>query len=128
MLTPREMDVLSILWKTEEPMTSTDIVNGMESLTQSTVILVLRKLLKDKLVKVVGATRSGKVLSRTFRPTQVSREKLMQQFITCYEQFMNVIPASEMCAAILRTKQEPEQRQKELVRLKSMLDESKDNH
>ena len=41
-LNPRELDVLNILWKSEEAMTSTDIVNEMRGLTQSTVIAVLR--------------------------------------------------------------------------------------
>lgn len=123
MLTSREIDVLNILWGTEEPMTSTDIVNKKGSLTQSTVIAVIRKLLKDKLVKVVGVTHSGKVLSRTFRPTEISKERLIQQFITNYEQFVNIIPTSEMCGVILQLDQEPEQLQKELFRLKGMLEE-----
>lgn len=70
-LNPRELDVLNILWKSEEAMTSTDIVNEMRGLTQSTVIAVLRKLLKDDLVEVCGVTHSGKVLSRTYRPTEM---------------------------------------------------------
>ena len=72
-LNQRELDVLNILWKSEEPMTSTEIVNEMRGLTQSTVIAVLRKLLKDNLVEVCGVTHSGKVLSRTYRPTEASR-------------------------------------------------------
>lgn len=57
MMNPRELDVLDILWKSEEPMMATDIVNagGLDSgLTQSTVTAVLRKLLNAQLVEVVG--------------------------------------------------------------------------
>ena len=53
-LNPRELDVLNILWSTDKEMTSTDIVNEMRGLTQSTVIAVLRKLAKDGFVEVAG--------------------------------------------------------------------------
>ena len=64
-LNPRELDVLNILWSTDKEMTSTDIVNEMRGLTQSTVIAVLRKLAKDGFVEVAGVTHSGKVLRST---------------------------------------------------------------
>ena len=32
-MNPRELDVLNILWKSDEPMTSTDIVNEQKGLT-----------------------------------------------------------------------------------------------
>jgi len=101
MLSVRELDVLNILWKAEKPMTSTDIVNEMRGLTQSTVIAVLRKLLKDKLVEVCGVTHSGKVLSRTFRPTEQSRQELMDNFLKLYGMFYAVVPTEELAARIL---------------------------
>ena len=73
-MNPRELDVLNILWRSDEPMMATDIVNAKLGLTQSTVTAVLRKLLADNLVEVVGITHSGRVLSRTYRPTEASRE------------------------------------------------------
>ena len=120
-LNPRELDVLNILWKTDEAMTSTDIVNEQRGLTQSTVIAVLRKLLKDNLVEVAGVTHSGKVLSRTYRPTAESREVIMNNFATDYANFKNVISKSELCAAILNVDQSPEQMKSELKKLKSIL-------
>ena len=86
-MNPRELDVLNILWKSDEPMTSTDIVNEQKGLTQSTVIAVLRKLLKDELVEVSGVTHSGKVLSRTYRPTEASREIILENFQNDYRNF-----------------------------------------
>ena len=80
MLNPRELDVLNILWKSDQPMMATDIVNAGEGLTQSTVTAVLRKLLRANLVEVAGVTHSGKVLSRTYRPTEASREAILQNF------------------------------------------------
>lgn len=120
-LNQRELDVLNILWKTDEPMTSTDIVNEQRGLTQSTVIAVLRKLLKDDLVEVAGVTHSGKVLSRTYRPTPASRDVIMSNFAGDYASFKNVISKSDLCAAILGIEQSPDQMKAEIAKLKNIL-------
>lgn len=120
-LNPRELDVLNILWKSEEAMTSTDIVNEMRGLTQSTVIAVLRKLLQDELVEVCGVTHSGKVLSRTYRPTETSREVILENFASDYKSFKNVVSKSDICAAILHVDQSPEKMKNELDKLKDII-------
>lgn len=120
-LNQRELDVLNILWKTDDPMTSTDIVNEQRGLTQSTVIAVLRKLLKDDLVEVAGVTHSGKVLSRTYRPTPASRDVIMNNFAGDYASFKNVISKSDLCAAILGIEQSPDQMKAEIAKLKNIL-------
>lgn len=122
-LNPRELDVLNILWKSDEPMTSTDIVNQQRGLTQSTVIAVLRKLLSDELVEVTGVTYSGKVLSRTYRATEKSRKVIMDNFADDYASFKNVVTKSEMCAAILGVEQNPEQLRAEVLKLKEILND-----
>lgn len=96
----RELDVLNILWSTDEPMTAIDIVNRKKELTQSTVTVVLRKLLESGYVQVEGVTHSGKVLSRTYRPTEASRKCILKYFIDLYSMFSNVISYDEMCEAI----------------------------
>lgn len=121
-LNPRELDVLNILWKKkDEALTSTDIVNEQRGLTQSTVIAVLRKLLKDNLVEVAGVTHSGKVLSRTYRPTEESKDVILQHFAEQYAHFQNVVSKSQLCAAVLAIEQEPEQMKKEVTKLKDVL-------
>ena len=50
----RELDILNILWSTDEPMTAIDIVNKRKGFTQSTVTSVLRKLLNAELVQIEG--------------------------------------------------------------------------
>lgn len=120
-MNPRELDVLNILWKTDEPMTSTDIVNEQKGLTQSTVIAVLRKLLKDELVEVAGVTHSGKVLSRTYRPTEASKDLILQNFQNDYRNFCNVIPKSTLCAAILEIDEDTAKSKEEIKKLKSIL-------
>jgi len=120
-LNPRELDVLNILWKSEDAMMATDIVNAGEGLTQSTVTAVLRKLLKDDLVEVVGITHSGRVLSRTYRPTENSREVILQNFTHTYSCFNNIISESTLCAAILTDNKAPDKAKTEIKKLKSLL-------
>ena len=120
-LNQRELDVLNILWKSGDAMTSTDIVNEMKGLTQSTVIAVLRKLLKDEDVEVCGVTHSGKVLSRTYRPTEAYREVILNNFATDYANFQNVISKADICAAILHVEQSPEKMKVELEKLKRII-------
>lgn len=120
---PRELDVLNILWKkSDEALTSTDIVNEQKGLTQSTVIAVLRKLLKDDLVEVSGVTHSGKVLSRTYRPTEKSQKAILNNFKSDYSNFKNIISKADICAAILGIEQNPDQMKTELSKLKVILD------
>ncbi len=122
-MNPRELDVLDILWKSDEPMMATDIVNAKTGLTQSTVTAVLRKLLNENLVEVVGITHSGRVLSRTYRPTEASRDIILQDFTESYNSFSNVINESTLCAAILTGNKTPEKAKAEIKKLKSMLSE-----
>ncbi len=128
-MNPRELDVLNILWKSDEPMMATDIVNARLGLTQSTVTAVLRKLLNENLVEVAGITHSGRVLSRTYRPTENSRDIILQNFTESYNSFSSVIPASALCAAILTSEETPQKAKAEIDKLQSMLDkfEKKNN-
>lgn len=123
MMNPRELDVLNILWKSEEPMMATDIVNAGQGLTQSTVTAVLRKLLHANLVEVVGVTHSGKVLSRTYRPTESSRDIILQDFTESYTCFRDIISKSSLFAALLKTNNDPKEIAQDISELKSMLKE-----
>ncbi len=122
-MNPRELDVLNILWKSEQPMMATDIVNAGEGLTQSTVTAVLRKLLHAKLVEVVGVTHSGKVLSRTYRPTAESRDLILQDFADNYSCFSDIVSKSSLFAALLKKNDDPQAMQKDIAEMKTMIKE-----
>jgi predicted transcriptional regulator len=122
-LNVRELDVLNILWKHDEAMTAIEIVNEKNGLTQSTVTAVLRKLLKAELVEVAGVTHSGKVLSRTYRPTEASKEIILENFTEDYRSFTNVISESSLCAAILKSNDDKAKAKAEIKQLKAMLKE-----
>ncbi len=99
---PREVDILNILLNSSEPMTSMDIVNsGDMQLSQSTVIAVLRKLLHDGYVEVVGVTYAGKVLSRTYVATELARTNIPKYCATLYQPFVAVIGISPLINSIV---------------------------
>jgi len=102
MMSQRELEVLNILWKTREPMTSTNIVEAdiRKSLTQSTVIAVLRKLTNEGYVKVAGVAHSGKVLSRTYVPTEESKAAILDNFIDMYHIVGDVLTVDELIAGL----------------------------
>lgn len=96
MIHPREQEVLNILWKTDKELTSSDIVAAGNRLSQSTVQAVLRKLLKEGLVESVGTTHSGNVLSRTYRPTEKSREKVLELYVESYKSVQHIISRQQL--------------------------------
>jgi hypothetical protein len=78
--------------------------------------------MNEGFVEVSGVTHSGKVLSRTYRPTADSKDRITQDFTSDYANFQNVITKSEMCAAILRVENDdPDQTKAEISRLKEII-------
>ncbi|MDE6516901.1 MAG: MarR family transcriptional regulator [Acetatifactor sp.] len=100
-LNPRELEVLKILHESERALTSTEIVNSGDELTQSTVQAVLRKMLAAELVEVQGVTHSGNVLSRTFGPTAKSKEVLIDKFLEDIRSFHSIIDKVDMLAGMM---------------------------
>lgn len=88
--------MLNILWKENRPMTCSDIVAEKRELTQNTGTAVIRKLLEEGLIEVYGTTYCGRVLGRTYVPTQKSREALIQNIIQQYDWLKDAVPLDEM--------------------------------
>ena len=58
----REIDVLNVLWESDNAMSLADILSARPELIKSTVAATLAKLLKENLVEISGIAYSGKVL------------------------------------------------------------------
>lgn len=100
MIHPRELEILNILWGSDKALTSMDIIEAGKGLSQSTVQAVLRKQLEGGLVEVDGVTHSGNVLSRTYRPTEKSKEVVLQQFVEQYKGISNIVGKDEVIKAL----------------------------
>ncbi|MDL2318326.1 BlaI/MecI/CopY family transcriptional regulator [Eubacteriales bacterium OttesenSCG-928-A19] len=99
-LTQREIDVLNILWNAKTHMVASEIVKTSEALSINTVQAVLRDLLQKGLVEVAEIVYSGKVLSRSYRATEISRQQMSEQFATRYKELTKGIPPSMLFAAM----------------------------
>jgi len=122
MIHPRELEILNILWNSKEALTSSDIIAKGNRLSQSTVQAVLRKLLKEGLVQVEGVTHSGNVLSRTYIPTEASRDVITRQFVNNYSGIQNIVSKQSIFAAILNMEPDSKKRRAEIDELKALLD------
>ncbi|BDR57935.1 BlaI/MecI/CopY family transcriptional regulator [Xylocopilactobacillus apicola] len=80
-LTPGEEEVMFIIWKASEPLSTRDITNSKDRLNQNVVQSVVRRLLEKKFIKVCGIAHSGPSITRLYKP--VIRE---------VEYFSNVVP------------------------------------
>ena len=120
-LTNREMDILNILWNSEEPLVASEIAKRDDTLTVNTVQATLRKLLKQELVY------SGTVLSRRYRPTVDSKDFAVQEFSAQLQNFKKNITASRLVATLLEQEENPDAALKEIEELEAILKEKKQN-
>lgn len=120
-LTKRDMDILNILWNSQNPMTAAEITNAKDELTINTVQAVLRKLLKQELIEVADIVYSGTVLCRSYRAAVSAQEVTLSRFANEIRQFSNGISASSFVAALLDTETDKEKRAKEIQNLECLL-------
>lgn len=121
-LTKRDMDILNILWNSQNPMTASEITNARDELTINTVQAVLRKLLKQDLIEVADIVYSGTVLCRSYRAAVSAQEVTLSQLVNMTQQFSNGITPSSFAAALLDTETDREKRAKEIQNLECLLE------
>lgn len=74
-LSPRQLEVMEILWKAGKDMTASEITNA-SSMAINTVQASLRSLMSKKYIEVGQIVYSGTVLSRSYVPV-VTREEYL---------------------------------------------------
>ena len=77
-LTRKELDILYVLWGTEDALSATEITEQAPELNKNTVNALLRKLLRAELIRVDDIGYSGTVLTRKYRAA-LSHEEYMRQ-------------------------------------------------
>lgn len=124
-LTNREMDILNILWSAGEPLVASEIAKRDETLTVNTVQATLRKLLKQELVEVADIVYSGTVLSRSYRPTDASKDFAVQEFSAQFKSFKKNITTSRLVATLLEQEKDADAALKEIEQLEAVLEKKK---
>lgn len=128
-LTRRDLDVLSVLWDSEKPLTASEIVAANPALNKNTVQPVLRKLLKNELVQVADIVYSGTVLSRSYIPSISRQELSLYRLSSEYRQLEKDVSKASFVSFLLKTEENQEKFQKDLRELEELLEsyKQKDN-
>ena len=80
-LSPRQYDVMKILWDENRPMHASEIVKTSLNLNINTVQASLKKLVEEGYVEIPGISYSGKVLARQYQ-AKISRDEYMKKIYT----------------------------------------------
>lgn len=100
MIHPRELEILNILWGSREPLMVYEIIDLGNRLSQSTTQSVLRKLLVEGLVEEDGIGYSGNVVSRRYKPTKLSKQMVLKQYIDQLNAVSNIISIMDIFSEV----------------------------
>lgn len=124
-ITPRDLDILNILWNNKKAMIASEIVSCDPTLTINTVQSVLRKLLKKKMIKIDDIVYSGTVLCRSYVPAITANDFAIFQMTTEFKHLNHDVSKAGLVAALLETETDPAKSLEEVEQLQSMLEEYK---
>ncbi|CAD5902056.1 conserved hypothetical protein [Carnobacterium maltaromaticum] len=79
-VSPKEVEILNILWGSEKPLTAKQIYESNQKLVLSTIQATLKKLTAKELVKVDDIIYSGTVLTRSYAPNINKEEFILKQY------------------------------------------------
>lgn len=113
-LTKRDMDVLNVLWESDEPKTATMISKSGDGLTMNTTQAVLRKLLKNNLIEIADIVYSGTVLTRSYKSVICQEEFLLQKLVYQYKSMSKKVSKAAILAMLLDSEEDPERFQQDL--------------
>lgn len=114
-LTKRELQIMECLWNSDTALSSREITEIMDNVSQNTVKNTIKKLLDNKLVKVGSIGQSGTVLTRQYVPI-LTRKNYISSLIS-YEDKKEIV-------ADFITKMD---NKKELKRLDELVQEQEEN-
>lgn len=124
-LTNRDLDVLEVLWDNEKPLTASEIVAANPALNKNTVQPVLRKLLKNELVKVADIVYSGTVLSRSYVPAMTKQEFSLCRLSEEFRQLEKDISKASFFSFLLKTEKDQDKFQEDIRELEALLESYK---
>lgn len=81
-LTPKQLDVMQILWDSDKPLVASDIVKMNDDFNANTVQSVIRTLLGKKYIEVAEIVYSGTVLSRSYTAIVSKDEYIKSTFFS----------------------------------------------
>ncbi len=126
MFTKKDFEILTIMWKEDRPMSSSEIVKCGTGLNQNTVQAELRKLLKNDVVCIAEIGYSNTVLCRKYVPKLSEQDFLAQNYAREYRSSTDNKNISLLMSAFLDMESDAKKRDAEIEKLTEMLKEYKE--
>lgn len=79
-LTKSQLEVMQVLWNSENPLSAADITETNHKLNTSTIRASLQTLLKAEFIKVADVAYSGTVLTRLYAPLVTADDYITATF------------------------------------------------
>ncbi len=108
-LTKRDMDVLNILWESDEPKTATMISKSGDGLTM------------NNLIEIADIVYSGTVLTRSYKSVICQEEFLLQKLVHQYKSMSKKVSKAAILAILLDSEEDPERLDKDLKEIKEFI-------
>lgn len=126
-LTKRELEIMTILWESQQPLIASDIAKHGDNMTINTAQALIKKLLQRDYVKVADIVYSGTVLSRSYT-TAISRDDYeMQNILASYQNISDKQKGmSRFVSAFLEEETNPELLLSEIDELQALLHAKKE--
>ena len=124
-LTNRDMDVLAVLWDSDRPLTASEVVEVNPALNKNTVQPVLRKLLKNKLIKVADIVYSGTVLSRSYVSAMSRDEFALHHLSSDFKKIEKNLSKASFLSFLLKAEDDPKRLDEDIKELEELLDSYK---
>lgn len=104
--TNKEQAVLNQLLTAETSLTASEIVARSESLNSNTVQSVVRSLLKRGYIEVAQIVYSGKVLCRSYRPTEKAKNAAFEDLSARFRFLRKNMPAPKIFAGLIDSEED----------------------
>ena len=98
MLTPKDIEVLNIMWGEKDAMLASDI-GSKNGLAPSTLGAVIRKLCTNGLIDVAGVSYLYKAPARTYRPLPKSKDEVIEYMLDEMDKVKNIVSLEELLEA-----------------------------
>ena len=106
LFTSKEQAVLNQLLNAETSLTASEIVARSESLNSNTVQSVVRSLLKRGYIEVAQIVYSGKVLCRSYRPTEKAKNAAFEDLSARFRFLRKNMPAPKIFAGLIDSEED----------------------
>lgn len=116
--TSKEQAVMNQLLSAETSLTASEIVAQNKSLNSNTVQSVVRSLLKRGYIEVAQIVYSGKVLCRSYRPTEKAKNAAFEDLSARFRSLRKNMPAPVIFAGLIDSE---EDQQAVIEELESMI-------